>query len=191
MENIRQTGLDGGGEFLAGWRQRTLTRRQWLLTLAGGSLAALFPGAWAAEEFDGWTLLDAVQQHLFPSEPEAPGAREINALAYLRWVVSDRNLPQADRDFIHQGAGWLEALSRERRGVGFLQLDEEGREVLLQEVSRSPAGENWLATLLLYLFEALLCDPVYGGNPDAIGWRWLGHRPGFPRPTGQNRYRAG
>jgi gluconate 2-dehydrogenase gamma chain len=23
---------------------------------------------------------------------------------------------------------------------------------------------------------------VYGGNPDGIGWRWLGHVPGYPRP---------
>ena len=43
----------------------------------------------------------------------------------------------------------------------------------------------------LYIFEALLSDPVYGGNPEGIGWRWLGHRPGFPRPNQRNRYRAG
>ena len=31
--------------------------------------------------------------------------------------------------------------------------------------------------------EALLADPVYGGNFDQTGWRWLSHQPGFPRPS--------
>jgi gluconate 2-dehydrogenase gamma chain len=30
--------------------------------------------------------------------------------------------------------------------------------------------------------EALLTDPAYGGNPGGIGWRWLQHVPGYPRP---------
>jgi gluconate 2-dehydrogenase gamma chain len=37
--------------------------------------------------------------------------------------------------------------------------------------------------LLDYIMEALLTDPVYGGNPNSIGWQWLKHQPGFPRPT--------
>ena len=41
---------------------------------------------------------------------------------------------------------------------------------------------NWLSLLLTYLLEALLADPVYGGNPGGIGWQWLAHQPGFPTP---------
>ena len=36
--------------------------------------------------------------------------------------------------------------------------------------------------------EALLTDPAYGGNPDGIGWRWLGHTPGYPRPSAATIY---
>ena len=39
-------------------------------------------------------------------------------------------------------------------------------------------GRAWLSLLLYYIFEALLSDPVYGGNPDGIGWQWLEHQPG-------------
>ncbi len=56
------------------------------------------------------------------------------------------------------------------------------REALLRRIEQSRAGGNWLSLLLTYLLEALLADPVYGGNPDAIGWRWLEHQPGFPTP---------
>jgi len=42
--------------------------------------------------------------------------------------------------------------------------------------------------VLGYIFEALLVDPVYGGNPNGIGWKWLEHQPGLPRPTADKRY---
>ncbi len=181
---------------LASWREQLLDRRRFLLGLAGGSLSLLLPLSAGAEaktldEAGRWRLIADVQDRLFPSEPEAPGARELNALAYLQWVVGDRNIDAQERAFILQGCDWLESLSRERHGQGFTVLDAEPQEAMLEQVARSEAGENWLATLLLYLLEALLSDPVYGGNPQAIGWRWLQHRPGFPRPDEHNRYRAG
>lgn len=147
--------------------------------------------AFAAAELDEqqrWAQLDAVQNHLFPSEPDAPGASEINALDYLRFVVADTRLDAEEREFILRGSGWLEDLTRRETGQGFLQLNVTEREQMLRKIAASAAGENWLATLQLYLCEALLADPVYGGNPGGIGWKWLGHNPGFPRPRLDKRY---
>jgi gluconate 2-dehydrogenase gamma chain len=73
-------------------------------------------------------------------------------------------------------------------GRSFLALDDEQQELVLRDIAESDAGENWLSTLLTYLFEALLTDPVYGGNPGGIGWKWLQHVPGFPRPPLDKRY---
>ena len=52
----------------------------------------------------------------------------------------------------------------------------------MRQIEQSRAGRNWLSLLLTYVLEALLADPVYGGNPDGIGWQWLEHQPGYPRP---------
>jgi len=166
-------------------RRWLVSRRAFLLKLAGGSLAALFAPGGLGEPPDEdlqWRLLDAVQQQLFPSEPDAPGATEINALGYLRSVLQDPLIDAAERAFILQGVGWLDGLAQERAGSPFLDLDPARRDQVLRWVAASPAGENWLSSLILYLLEALLTDPVYGGNPDGIGWRWLGHVPGYPRP---------
>jgi len=184
------------GHPLAVWRSEILDRRRFLLGLAGGSLSLLFPipgksATDAAPAERQWLILQAVQEQLFPSEPDAPGARELNALAYLQWVVGDNNLEAEERAFILRGVDWLEELTRQTHANGFLELPPELQAAMLERIARSEAGENWLATLLLYLFEALLSDPIYGGNPDGLGWRWLQHRPGFPRPNRQNRYRAG
>ncbi len=138
-----------------------------------------------------WQIIGAVQDRLFPSEPNAPGARELNALNYLKWVVGDDGVDVEQRQFILRGVDWLEDMSRQAHDQGFLKLTTGQQDEMLKKIAQSDAGENWLSTLLLYIFEALLSDPVYGGNPDAIGWRWLGHRPGFPRPTEANKYRAG
>ncbi|MBI5329282.1 MAG: gluconate 2-dehydrogenase subunit 3 family protein [Betaproteobacteria bacterium] len=189
-----RTDSDAVREELDAWRQDLLTRRRFLLAGAGG-LAALFAPAGAvaaggagANPANPWPLLAAVQDHLFPTELVAPGAREIRALAYLQGVMGD---PRGDRDeqrFILQGAGWVEDLSRQRFQTGFVELDPIRREQLLREVASTPKGGNWVSTLLLYLCEALLADPAYGGNPDGIGWAWLAHAPGFPRPTPGKRF---
>jgi len=187
---------------LTDWLRQLTSRRRFLLAAAGGSLAALFPlnsagdtpsqttgtGAPGASTSEPWEIIDAVQQQLFPSEPGIPGAREINALAYLQFVVSDESLDKEDRDFILQGAQWLQQMSFEKHKTAFIRLDNDKREQLLRRIANSEAGENWLSTLLLYIFEALLTDPVYGGNTNEAGWRWLEHTPGFPRPPADKTF---
>lgn len=172
------------------FRAALITRRRFLIAAAGGSLALLFgtsPSARAASN-DPWKTLAAVLDHLLPTEPGAPGAREIQALDYLRFVVSDPWIDQEERDFILQGAQWLDDLAGKRFDNPFPSLDEKQKETLLRQVAQSGAGENWISTLLTYLFEALLTAPAYGGNPDGIGWRWLEYIPGFPLPEPGTRY---
>jgi hypothetical protein len=40
--------------------------------------------------------------------------------------------------------------------------------------------------MLAIILEAFFGDPVHGGNPDEVAWKWVGHTPGFPRPTEKN-----
>lgn len=174
---------------LRAWHHALTSRRRFLLASAGGIAALFAPARGLAKTADPWPVLAAVQDRLFPSEPHAPGAREIRALAYLQGVVAD---PRGDRDeqrFILKGVDWLEALSRQRHKASFVDLDPARRDEVLREVAATDQGDNWLSTLLYYLCEALLADPVYGGNPDGIGWTWLGHRPGFPRPSARGARR--
>ena len=177
---------------LAQWHGQLLTRRRFLLQLAGGSMAALFPwtgqAAPALSEAKRWQVLDTVQQHLFPSELDAPGATEIKALDYLKFILTKDKSKTEDRTFLLQGAGWLEDMAQRLTKSSFLTLGEIQREKVLREIERSEVGGNWLSLILLYLIESLLTTPVYGGNPDGVGWRWLAHIPGFPLPPPGKRY---
>lgn len=135
-----------------------------------------------------WRTLGAVQDHLFPSEPNAPGARDVDALGWLYFVLSDPDYDPADRAFIRSGLLLLETVARQEAVAPFPELAEPERERILRQLEQSGDGRRWLALILEYIFEALLTDPVYGANPGGIGWEWLDHRPGFARPTRDKRY---
>jgi gluconate 2-dehydrogenase gamma chain len=136
-----------------------------------------------------WLTLAAVQDHLLPTEPanpEAPGAREVRATAYLDRALAVPGFDADSRAFLLKGMGWLNDLARERHRAAFHDLEPGPREDLLRELAGRPAGERWLSSLIGYTLEALLADPLYGGNPGGIGWIWLDHDPGRPRPTPAN-----
>ena len=178
-------------------RDKGISRREFITRLTVlGSLAASYPAlalerlrsnatsaneqAWLDQ--DPWQTIAAVQQHLFPAGEESPGAGDFRAIVYLRNSIENPAADGEDKTFIVNGAGWLNDLSRERYQRSFTALDEPERETVLRQIEQSKAGRNWLSLLLTYLLEALLADPVYGGNPGGIGWQWLEHQPGYPTP---------
>jgi len=135
-----------------------------------------------------WTTIAAVQNHLFPSEPDAPGALELNTTTYLHDYLAHPMTDPVDAVFIRQGVIELEKLAKSETGKQFIDLSNEQREKILRQYEQQRDGRRWLTTILNYLLEALLTDPVYGGNPDGIGWKWLEHRAGQPRPPVNKRY---
>lgn len=135
-----------------------------------------------------WQTMAAVQGHLLPSEPGSPGAQDINATGYLRWVLSDPKLDPADRELIIDGLIQFEGFCRGKTGQHFVALSTVQREEVLRGFEKGHHGRHWIGEVFGYVFEALLGDPVYGGNPNGIGWKWLNHQPGFPRPPASKRY---
>ena len=135
-----------------------------------------------------WPTFAAVHLILFPDDGNGPSATDLKATAYLNFVLSASDTDQDVRDFIFKGIGWLNQLANTQHKTNFISAKPEQQEQLIQKISTSQSGERWLSYLLLYLFEALLSDPIYGSNPDGIGWQWLEHQPGFPTPTRQKTY---
>jgi gluconate 2-dehydrogenase gamma chain len=134
-------------------------------------------------------MLAAVQEHLFPKGADSPGAQEINALPFLQFVIAQTDFNADSRNFILNSIQSLEEASMERFDLAFEELDFSRKERLLRYLAdRTRWGKNWLSLLLYYILEALLADPVYGSNPDGIGWQWLEHQPGFPRPPPDKIY---
>ncbi len=176
-----------------------MKRREFLLFTAGFSVTAsaaakklpavaLLPDERLGIDAHHWRVIDAAMSHLFPAEPDAPGAKDAHATA---WLHNGLRMPEVDdthRRFIRNGVIELEKLSRKIQQRSFVELDAAQRETVLRRMETQPGGKAWFQEILRYILEALLSDPVYGGNPGGIGWRWLEHRPGFPRPPKEKRY---
>lgn len=182
----------------ASWQANPVSRRHFIQGMSAITAGMLLPVSTKAKtqprtaarpQQAPWPTLAAVQQHLFPSEADSPGASDINATSYLKNLIEDAGHDKDERDFILNGPTWLNELAKTEYEKPFTQLDATQREQLLQRIAGSEAGENWLSLLLVYIFEALLSSPIYGGNPDGVGWRWLEHNPGFPQPTNTNSYK--
>jgi len=158
-------------------------------SLSMNSFGAAFDETWDKKLVDSglspdqWDMLFAVQNHLFPSEPGIPGAQDVNALAYFRSIITDPAYDESDRLFAKTGLVELELISKKIAQLSFIQLSVEQKELVLRTFEKQVNGYPWITTQLNYILEALLTDPLYGGNPNEIGWKWLEHTPGLPRPT--------
>ena len=106
----------------------------------------------------------------------------INTIAYLKGVLNDRYVSQKEKEFIQSGVTWLHERSQAEFGAKYYQLDFAGRQKVLELITHEYWGERWVSTIMTYFFEAVFCDPIYGGNEDFIGSKALGFINGVPRP---------
>ncbi len=184
-------------------RRRFLARSLQGLVLGASSLSALEAAArdlqlqLASEEMGisagQWEALAAVLDHLLPSEPATkdqpfrPGARDVQAMGYLKLVLRDPKLDPEDTRLLQEGVTALEERCLKRFQRRFPDLSSSEQETLLRDFEKTLLGERWLGEMLDFLLEALLGDPSRGGNPDGMGWKWLGITPGFPLPPRNSR----
>lgn len=133
-------------------------------------------------------IATSVQNILFPKDALGPGAIDFNADKYLLWVLSDTRLDPDENQYIVNGLKWVNETAEEEMQAPFLKLSKKEQVQLIQIVSQKSWGESWLSVMLTFIFEAMISDPIYGFNTDGVGWKWLNHQVGLPRPTKELRY---
>jgi len=171
-------------------RREVLLRASALAAAAGLSLSACLrqTRAFAADAprvlTDAeWVTMEAAQETLWPAGPGVPGAKELNATRVLDAALADPDVPPIEREWVR---GWIPALhelAKARGAATFESLDAGGREAVLVAFRERDEGSGWIRVVLGYTLEAVLGDPVHGGNPGEIGWRWAGYEPFDLRPT--------
>jgi gluconate 2-dehydrogenase gamma chain len=139
--------------------------------------------------------IDAIAARIIPGDDADPGAREAAAVVYI-----DRALAGAYREFeklYRRGLWELEHYCRARYGGPFVELGEERQDEVLGHIDAATetqlptqlqigAGRReaadlgpgvlaeFFAAVRQHTIEGTFCDPAYGGNRDAVGWRLLG-----------------
>ncbi len=124
-----------------------------------------------------WKIIESVYQHLFPKTSKFSGALDLNMIDFIKIITKDKYFDKDDFALLIKGAKKLYKVNN-----NFINLSIYEKEKVLRKIEQTSFGQNWLSTLMYYGFEAMLSDPIYGGNKNQKGWRSLNHNSGFPRP---------
>ena len=131
---------------------------------------------------DTYKVFEALIEHMF-ADTDGYVTSKLNVLGYFKAVLTDKRIAIQSRDYLVKGAKWLDETAFEDYDRAFINLSSSEKEVLLQKISMLHWGDNWLYKMMSYYFEAVFSDPIYGGNLEKVGWKWLDFHPGFPRPN--------
>ena len=123
-------------------------------------------------------VLEKVYDILFPQTKQMPSASQFGVINYLKQNIYHETFNKEDAHLITQGA-----TDFFNTFPDFLNSSMPQQEQMIQKALQSDYGHNWLSTLLHYGLEAMLSDPIYGGNTQQIAWQALEHKPGLPQPT--------
>lgn len=131
------------------------------------------------------TLKDTIgllQQDLFPKARQL----SISTVSYMEIVFSHSRIAQEEKDFLKNGVKWLGEAAYKKYQARYTQLSKMHRIALLEEVAQTQWGKSFLDSILRYTLEAALGDPIYGGNNNQAGWKWLGFE--APNPQTKKAY---
>jgi len=131
---------------------------------------------------DTLSIFEAVINHLF-NDSDGYVTSQLNVTGYFKTILADTRIGEDERNFLVNGTRWLQESAEERFSKGFLALEKNQREAVLKEISMLRWGDRWLYKMMGYYFEVVFSDPIYGGNVNGNGWKWLDYHPGFPRPN--------
>ncbi len=127
--------------------------------------------------------ISLVQSDLFPETPYIPTLKDINAMPYISIILSHSHVSDTEKQFLRNGVQWINEEAVDMYKKRYTELLASQRQSVLHSISKHGWGEGWIESILSYIFEAMLGDPVYGINKAETGWKWLKHSPGKPRPT--------
>lgn len=183
-----------------------MERRKWLKLAFAGIVLTQIPWIVSCENtsidpnkipvLDGKDILTneemktlyLIQNILVPNDGNGPSAGMVNAHNYFIWTLEDQNLPISEKEYFINKLQDLITLSKEKFGNNFNDLPSKDQELFIANNITSGWTQTFLSRMITIIFEAMLLDPIYGGNPNEIGWDWLDHIGGSPRTNAQTKY---
>jgi gluconate 2-dehydrogenase gamma chain len=133
--------------------------------------------------------VEAISERVFPGDPSDPGARDADVIVYIDRALAGygKNLHRLYR----RGVSELNRYTRSScGGQAFFELTDSQQDTVLakmemwgesrisMETNQQPANEallgEFFGAVRLHTIEGMFCDPMYGGNRDAVGWKLIG-----------------
>lgn len=121
--------------------------------------------------------LSILQNDLFPHSKKMG----IDVKKYMQIVLKHSKISATDKEFIKNGIKWLNEEAVLLYDTTYVKLSASKRQKVLNSISKTAWGEDFIHDNLTYIMEASFSDPIYG-VADGQGWQWLEFKTGLPRP---------
>lgn len=128
----------------------------------------------------------AAAARLIPSD-DSPGAKEAGVIDYIERAL-DTRYHRVLREPFRLGAAVLEALAQKSWQKPFAAIEATDQDSVLSYVEAGKAdtpefpASRFFQRLFMLTIEGWLGDPLHGGNRNEVGWKFIGYKPGEPRP---------
>jgi gluconate 2-dehydrogenase gamma chain len=127
---------------------------------------------------DEINALDALVARIVPGDESDPGAREAGVTEYIDHALAG---PYKEWGLqYHEGLRLVNAYALEAYGKKLHELAEDEQDAVVGALEAGKVsgfedgGAAFFAMVWAHTIEGLLCDPAYGGNKDAVGWKLIG-----------------
>ena len=101
---------------------------------------------------------------------------------YMLLVFAHSRIDDEEKEYLRNGAKWLNEEAMTMYKKNYTSLEHQERQRVLISFSSHDWGESYIHKILSYTMEEYLGDPIYGGNKNEAGWKFLSHIGGEPRP---------
>ncbi len=172
-----------------------ISRRQFILisSLSIGTLLFPMPSCknkksnyLIDEEVD---ILNGILDVLFPDDGLGPSHKDFNAIQYIINVLNDPFYDGETKIFIIDGIQDINSIAKSLFNKELPRLSyKQKQQVIDHALEKGGKFERWISTIITLVIEALLSDPIYGSNTNEVGWQWLDHYIGIPRPDKETTY---
>ncbi|MDX1350577.1 MAG: gluconate 2-dehydrogenase subunit 3 family protein [Putridiphycobacter sp.] len=132
--------------------------------------------------------LEVLLELIFPDNGNGPSIKEINALPHIIWTMQDEFYGYNTYELIKSSLHNLKELTDNNYKAKYTVLDVAMQSKIIEDISQLKWGDKFLSSLATYIFEAMAIDPQYNVNLDGVGWKWLDHMAGQPKPTPNQLY---
>ncbi len=125
-------------------------------------------------------VISAVFDTLFPADADSPAATEIGVVTYVDRALAGPYALHVET--YRLGIAALDNASTTLFGERIAELGPPQLQELIAQLEQGslpdfhiPPQQTFFHLLRAHLQEGLFSDPVYGGNRDKQGWKFLGH----------------
>lgn len=154
-----------------------MKRREFIIFSAISSLALNLKANNQQNHKEEFSTIHEVYEIVYPKTTTMPSASEFGATKYLIQNINHSSFSKEDKTYLLEGARVFKSQFPE-----FFTANIKQKNQIIKDITFSEYGQGWVELLVYYGFEALLGDPIYGGNKNKIGWNSLNHKAGNPRP---------